>query len=65
MVRHSKYKVFERTFENHMSPEIFRQVYAKALLDEPDMASLYYPRQDSLLVALFNKGKNSTVNRDQ
>jgi len=22
--RHSKYKVFERTFEHHMQPEIFR-----------------------------------------
>jgi hypothetical protein len=59
MARHSKFKVFERTFENHMSSEIFRQVFATALLDEPDMASLYYPRSDSLLVALFNKGNRS------
>jgi hypothetical protein len=62
MARHSKFKVFERTYENHMSPEIFRQVFATALLDEPDQASLYYPRSDSLLVALFNKGNRSNPN---
>ena len=28
---------------------------AEALLQEPDVASLYYPRDDSLLVALYNK----------
>ena len=25
------------------------------MLDAPDMASLYYPRTDSLLIGLFNK----------
>ena len=38
-----------------MKPEIFKQVFSEALLDEPDMASLYYPRQDALLLALYNK----------
>ena len=38
-----------------MTPEIFRQVFSDALVDEPDTASLYYPRQDALLVALYNK----------
>jgi hypothetical protein len=40
-----------------MSMDIFSQVYADALLDDPDIASIYYPRTDSLLVALFNKVK--------
>jgi len=38
-----------------MTPEIFRQVFSDALIDEPDAASLYYPRKDALLVALYNK----------
>ena len=31
---------------------------AEALLLEPDVASLYYPRDDSLLLALYNKAKS-------
>jgi hypothetical protein len=42
--KHAKYKVFERQFENHMKPDIFKQVFAEALLDEPDVASMYYQR---------------------
>jgi len=38
-----------------MSPQIFRQVFKDALTDEPDTASLYYPRTDALLVALYHK----------
>lgn len=38
-----------------MKPEIFRQVFNDAMLDKPEMATLYYPRTDSLLVALFNR----------
>lgn len=38
-----------------MKPEIFRQVFNEAMLDKPEMATLYYPRTDSLLVALFNR----------
>ena len=34
-----------------------RQVLADALLSEPEVATLYYPRDDSLLVALYNKVK--------
>ena len=56
--RAQKDRVFNRTYENHMTPDIFRQVFSDALLDEPDMASLYYPRQDALLVALYNKTTN-------
>ena len=55
--RHTKNKVFQRSFENYMTPEIFRQVFNDALLDKPEMASLYYPRTDSLLIALFNRVK--------
>ena len=58
-VRHAKYKVFERAYEEHLSPEILRQVLADALLLEPDVASLYYPREDSLLVAMYNRRVNS------
>jgi hypothetical protein len=32
-------------------------VLGEALLSEPDVASLYYPRDDSLLLALYNKQK--------
>lgn len=38
-----------------MTPAILRQVLAEAFLYEPDVATLYYPRDDSLLVALYNK----------
>jgi hypothetical protein len=55
--KHTKYQIFERCFENHMSMDIFSQVFADALLDEPEITSIYYPRNDSLLVALFNKVK--------
>lgn len=51
--KHSKFKVFERIFENHMKPEIFKQVFSEALLDEPDVASMYYQRTDAIIVALF------------
>jgi len=46
-----------------MDPEILRQVLAEAFLKEPDVASLYYPRSDKLLLALYNKIKN-TVNEE-
>lgn len=53
----SRYQIFERCFENHMTMDIFSQVYGDALLDDPEQASIYYPRSDSLLIALFNKVK--------
>lgn len=56
-LRHAKYKVFERSYQENFSPETLRQVLADAILQEPDIASLYYPRDDSLLVALYNKVK--------
>lgn len=40
-----------------MNMDIFSQVYADALLDDTEQASIYYPRTDSLLIALFNKVK--------
>jgi hypothetical protein len=40
-----------------MNMDIFSQVYADALLDDTEQASIYYPRSDSLLIALFNKVK--------
>ena len=60
--RADKDKVFARTYENHMTPEIFRQAFSDALIDEPDTASLYYPRQDALLVALYNKTTRKASN---
>ena len=48
-----------------MKPEIFRQVFSDALIDEPDTASLYYPRTDSLLVALYNKAKKRAGSKNQ
>jgi len=53
--KHTKYHVFERNFENHMSKEIFVQVLADAFLDDPDVAQMYYPRTDSILLALYNR----------
>ena len=38
LAKHTKYQVFERNFENHMTKEIFAQVLADALLDESDVA---------------------------
>jgi len=55
LAKHTKYHVFERNFENHMTKEIFAQVLADALLDDPDVAQTYYPRTDSILLALYNK----------
>ena len=43
-----------------MKPEILRQVLAEAFLKEPDVATLYYPRTDSLLVAIYNKLKENS-----
>jgi hypothetical protein len=55
--KHTKYQIFERCFENHMDMNIFSQVFADAMLDEPEVTSIYYPRTDALLVAMFNKVK--------
>ena len=38
LAKHTKYQVFERCFENHMTKEIFAQVLADGLLDDPDIA---------------------------
>lgn len=46
-----------------MKPEIFRQVFNEAMLDKPEMATLYYPRTDSLLVALFNRVQRSQASQ--
>jgi hypothetical protein len=59
--KHVKYQIFERCFENHMSMDIFSQVFADALLDEPEVVTVPYSRQDSLLVALFNKVKSQNT----
>ncbi len=59
--RAEKDRVFNRTYENHMKPDIFRQVFSDALIDGPDAATLYYPRTDSLLVALYNKTTRKNV----
>jgi hypothetical protein len=42
-----------------MNDEIMSQVLAEALLQEPEVATLYFPRDDKLLVALFNKTINN------
>jgi hypothetical protein len=53
--------VFERSYQENFMAETLRQVLAEALLQEPDMATLYYPRDDSLLVALYNKVKMERI----
>ena len=63
--RHAKNKIFARSFENHLSPQIFKQVFSDAMLDEPDMASLYYPRTDSLLLGLYNKQTPQAAKTDK
>ena len=51
-------KVFERKYDQYMEEDIFRQVFQKALLQDPDLTSMYYPRKDNLLVILHNKINN-------
>jgi hypothetical protein len=55
LAKHNKYQVFERCFENHMTKEIFAQVLADGLLEDPDIAQAYYPRTDAILLALYNR----------
>ena len=62
MLKHSKDMVFERNFENHMDMDIFSQAYADSLLDEPEVATMYYPRTDAILIALYNKQKQPSQN---
>ena len=57
--RLAKNKIFERKYEEYFPPDIFRQVMQDALLMDPDVAPMYYPRTDQLLVILHNKIKNS------
>jgi hypothetical protein len=42
-----------------MNDEIMSQALAEALLQEPEVATLYFARDDKLLVALFNKTINN------
>ena len=35
------------------------------MLDEPDMASLYYPRSDALLIGLYNKQTPQAAKNDK
>lgn len=60
--RLDKYKIFNRSFQSHMKPDILRQVIADAYLQDPDATSFYYTRDDKLLLALYNKIK--TVDRE-
>lgn len=63
MAKHTKDMVFERNFENHMDMDIFSQAFADSLLDEPEVSTMYYPRTDAILVALYNKQKQPSQNR--
>jgi hypothetical protein len=63
MQKHTKDMVFERNFENHMDMDIFSQAYADSLLDEPEVSTMYYPRTDAILIALYNKQKQPSQNR--
>jgi hypothetical protein len=38
-----------------MKPEIYRQVFSEALLDDPEVSSMYYQRTDALIVSLYHK----------
>mmetsp|Transcript_5576 Transcript_5576/g.4251 ORF Transcript_5576/g.4251 Transcript_5576/m.4251 type:complete len:83 (+) Transcript_5576:883-1131(+) len=40
------YKAFERNFQSHMTSDIMRQELANIYLQEPEMALMYYPRDD-------------------
>jgi hypothetical protein len=55
---------FERNIEAPYKPEIMRQVLADAFLKEPDLASLYYPRTDKLLIALYNKTNQNSLDEN-
>jgi len=59
--RLDKCKIFDRSFQSHMKPDILRQVIADAYLQDPDATSFYYPRDDKLLLALYNKIKTEDI----
>lgn len=48
-----------------MTKEIFAQVLADGLLDDPDVDQVYYPRTDSVLLALYNKHQKPIVAESQ
>ena len=51
--RHNRTKVFERRFHQFLPEDVLPQVFGEALRQEPDIATHYYQRDDSLLVALY------------
>lgn len=44
--RLSKLKVFERKYDQYLEEDIFRQVFQRALLQDPDLSTYYYERSD-------------------
>lgn len=63
----SKYRVFERKFDQYFSKDNMSQVLQEALITDPDMAANYYARTDQLLLILYNKinGKRSAENLEK
>lgn len=63
----SKYRVFERKFDQYFSKDNMSQVLQEALMMEPDISTNYYARTDQLLLVLYNKvnGKRSSENLDK
>lgn len=55
----SKNKIFERNYDEWMEPKILRQVVQDCLRQDPDVSVSYYPRNDQLLLAFYNKVNNS------
>jgi hypothetical protein len=62
--RLAKNKIFERKYDEHFESDIMRQVLQEALLQDPDISSMYYPRTDQLLLVLHNKINNSKRTSD-
>ena len=62
--RLGKVKIFERKYDQFFEEDIFRQVLQDALLQDPDLTQMYYPRTDQLLLILHNKINNQKRQSD-
>jgi hypothetical protein len=62
--RLAKNKIFERKYDEYFESDILRQVIQDAMLQDPDISAMYYPRSDQLLLVLHNKINNSKRSSD-
>jgi len=53
--KHSMFKAFERNFQSHMSQDIMRQELANIYMQDCEMSTMYYPRDDQLFLAFYNR----------